>query len=99
MQHKSVKNLFKEQVEHYSKKDQAINSRIIPLVLEWLKNKKVNRKINICEFGGGAGQLLKEIERYQFSGLSISVVQLMTLVGQVKSLIERYQVCELSSTT
>ena len=46
-----------------------------------------------------ANQLLKEIERYQFSGLSISVVQLMTLVGQVKSLIERYQVCELSSTT
>ena len=61
MQHESVKKLFKEQVRHYSHKDQYKHSPLTQLILECLKNKKTNKKIEICEFGGGAGQLLNEI--------------------------------------
>lgn len=63
MQHASVKKLFKEQVRHYSENDQYKDSPIPPLVLEWLKRKKSNKKIEICEFGGGNGQLLNQIQR------------------------------------
>lgn len=61
MQDTSVKKLFKEQVGHYSEEDQATDSYIISLVSDWIKKKKFTRKIKICEFGGGAGQLLNEI--------------------------------------
>lgn len=61
MQHKSVQRLFKEQINYYSKKEQSLNSSIIPLVFGWLKSKKFNKAIEICEFGGGAGQLLNKI--------------------------------------
>src|SRR3989338_5383509 len=63
MQHASVQDLFKEQIEHYSKKEQALDSSIIPQVLKWLKNKKNRKKMDICEFGGGAGQLLNKIRK------------------------------------
>lgn len=63
MQHASVKKLFKEQIKHYSENDQYSNSPITPLILEWLKRKKPNKKIEICEFGGGNGQLLSRIQR------------------------------------
>lgn len=63
MQHASVKQLFKEQVKQYSHKDQYKHSPLAHLVLGWLKNKKTNKKIKICEFGGGAGQLLGEIQK------------------------------------
>jgi len=63
MQHTSVQDLFREQIKHYSKKEQALDSQIIPQVLKWLKSKKVSKKIDICEFGGGAGQLLNEIRK------------------------------------
>lgn len=61
MQDKSVEKLFKEQLEHYSQEDQAKDSYIISLVLDWLRKKKIKRKVEICEFGGGAGQLLNEV--------------------------------------
>lgn len=70
MQHQSVQRLFKEQVNHYAKKDQAVDSSIVSLVLEWLRNlsvgreeKKLKKTMEICEFGGGAGQLLNEIRK------------------------------------
>ncbi len=63
MQDKSVEKLFKEQLEHYSQEDQAKDSYIISLVLDWIKKKKFDRKVDICEFGGGAGQLLNEIRK------------------------------------
>lgn len=64
MQHASVKKLFKEQVRQYSHKDQYKHSPLTHLILEWLKNKKTTKKIEICEFGGGAGQLLNEIGKF-----------------------------------
>ena len=63
MQDKSVEKLFKEQVEHYSQEDRVKESYALPLVLEWIKKKKFKRKAEICEFGGGAGQLLNEIRK------------------------------------
>lgn len=63
MQHLSVQRLFKEQIKHYSKKEQSIDSEIIPLALGWLNKKKVSNIIEVCEFGGGSGQLLNEIRR------------------------------------
>lgn len=63
MQDRSVEKLFKEQVGHYSQEDQASDSYIISLVLDWIKKKKINRKVKICEFGGGAGQLLNAIKK------------------------------------
>lgn len=61
MQNESVKKLFKEQVKQYSRKSQYQGSPLIPLILKRLKNK--NKKIEICEFGGGAGQLFGEIQK------------------------------------
>lgn len=63
MQHASVGKLFKEQVQRYSHKDQYKNSSLKPLIFEWLKGKKTNKKLEICEFGGGAGQLLGELKK------------------------------------
>ena len=75
MQHASVKKLFKEQMLRYSHKDQYKHSPLTHLILEWLKNKKTNKKIEICEFGGGAGQLLGEIRKsypnYSYSNVEI----------------------------
>lgn len=62
MQHRSVARLFDEQIEHYSQDIiSAKTSPVISLCLRWIKRKKFKRKIKICEFGGGAGQLLNEI--------------------------------------
>lgn len=63
MQHASVKKLFKEQIRHYSENDQYKHSPLKHLVLEWLKRKKPKKRIEICEFGGGNGQLLYQIQR------------------------------------
>lgn len=75
MQHASVKELFKEQVRIYSHKDQYTHSPLVHLILGWLKDKKINKKIEICEFGGGAGQLLGEIRKsypdYSYTNVEI----------------------------
>lgn len=75
MQHKSVERLFKEQVQHYSNKNQYKSSPLIPFILKWLKDKKPNEKIEICEFGGGAGQLLDKIRKsypnYSYTNVEI----------------------------
>ena len=63
MQHASVKKLFKEQVIHYSKEGQYEKLPLLHVILTWLRHKKYKRKVNICEFGGGNGQLLKQIQK------------------------------------
>lgn len=63
MQHESVKKLFREQLGRYSKKDQAVNSPIIPLFKNWIKKNNIKKTLEICEFGGGSGQLLNEIRK------------------------------------
>jgi ubiquinone/menaquinone biosynthesis C-methylase UbiE len=67
MQHASVKKLFKEQVQQYSHKDQYKHSPLKKLALEWLKHHQV-RNVRVCEFGGGAGQLLSELQHIYPSG-------------------------------
>lgn len=63
MQDASVRKLFQEQMNHYSKPHMAADLLIISFVLKWLKRKKFNKIIEICEFGGGAGQFLNEIRK------------------------------------
>lgn len=63
MQHASVKKLFREQLGRYSRKDQAVNSPIIPLFQNWIKKNNIKKTSEICEFGGGSGQLLNEIRK------------------------------------
>src|SRR3989344_2591414 len=76
MQHRSVKKLFKDQIQHYIKKDQAANSKVISLVLEWIHDKKHKKKIKICEFGVGAGQLLNEIQK-KYPNVSCTDVEII----------------------
>ena len=64
MQDRSVEKLFKEQVGHYSQEDQASDSHITSLVRGWMNKHKRSGKIRICEFGGGAGQLLNRIGKF-----------------------------------
>lgn len=91
MQHDSVEKLFKEQVKRYSHKDQYKDSPLIKLILERLKNlpessKKNNRKIEICEFGGGAGQLLGELRKsypyYHYTNVEIVIDYKQFLVSK-----------------
>jgi len=63
MQHSSVKKLFKEQVIQYSKENQYEKLPLFLGIKEWFKKKKFTRKIEICEFGGGNGQLLAQIQK------------------------------------
>lgn len=76
MQDISVKQLFQEQLSHYSRKIQSTESPIIALVLDWLKQKNFKRKIEICEFGGGSGQLLNQI-RKRYSNASFTVSEII----------------------
>jgi len=80
MQDTSVKKLFKEQVEHYSEEDQAMDSYIISLVKDWIKKKRITGIAKICEFGGGAGQLLNEIGKFYPKADLINV----ELIGEYK---------------
>lgn len=63
MQHASIKKLFREQLGRYSRKDQAVNSPIISLFKNWIKKNNIKKTLEICEFGGGSGQLLNEIRK------------------------------------
>lgn len=75
MQDHSVKKLFKEELERYAHKDQYKSSPLTPLILAWIKKRKTNKKLEICEFGGGAGQLLSEIQNsypnYRYTNVEI----------------------------
>lgn len=63
-QHSTVKKLFYEQAEYYSQSDQsASKSPIIPLFLNWAKNKSGRKSLKVCEFGGGGGVLLDSISK------------------------------------
>jgi len=76
MQHAAVKHQFQEELEHYTQERQATDSHLIPLILQWLQKKHFKRKISICEFGGGAGQLLNEI-RKSYSNVRLTNVEII----------------------
>lgn len=61
MQHPSVRKLFQEQIKYYSKPEQSTDSLIVGHFLNWANKKKIKKTLKICEFGGGAGQLLNKI--------------------------------------
>lgn len=77
MQHASVKKLFREQLGRYSRKDQAVNSSIIPLFQNWIKKNNIKKTLEICEFGGGSGQLLNEI-RKSYSNTNLTNVEIIS---------------------
>ena len=64
MQHPSVRKLFQEQIKYYSKPEQSTDSLIISHFLNWVNKKRITKTLKICEFGGGAGQLLNKIGEY-----------------------------------
>lgn len=76
MQDASVRKLFQEQINYYSKPDLGTESLIIPLAIQWIKSKKFQRKIEICEFGGGAGQLLNEIQK-SYTNVNLTNVEII----------------------
>ncbi len=75
MQDPSVKRLFKEQLQHYAHTDQYKSSPLSALILAWLSKQKSNKRLEICEFGGGAGQLLAQIQKsfpkYSYTNMEI----------------------------
>lgn len=76
MQHPSVEKLFQEQVRHYSKEGQYQNLPLFRAIINWLRKKKYARLIQICEFGGGNGQLLGEIQKV-FPRVSLTNVEIV----------------------
>lgn len=77
MQHASVKKLFREQLGRYSRKEQAVNSPIIPLFQNWIKKNNIKKTLEICEFGGGSGQLLNEI-RKSYANTNVTNVEIIS---------------------
>ncbi|MBI5153348.1 MAG: methyltransferase domain-containing protein [Parcubacteria group bacterium] len=64
MQLSSVKKLFDEAIDLYAgSKSTAAESPIVSLFFHWLKENNVRTTLDICEFGGAAGQLLKKIKK------------------------------------
>jgi len=61
MQDPTVKKLFQEQIDYYSKTQSASKSPLVALFLDWAKNRKAKGKLEVGEFGGAAGQLLKTL--------------------------------------
>lgn len=64
MQNPAVVRQFQEQIDHYVREKQATDSLLIPYVIDWLRKKNFKKKIKICEFGGGAGQLLGLLQEH-----------------------------------
>lgn len=64
MQHSAVKKQFWEQLDLYADKRQGTESFLTPIILDWLHRKQYKRTVNICEFGGGAGQLLGLLQEH-----------------------------------
>ncbi len=64
MQNPTVVRQFQEQIDHYVRKKQATDSLLIPYIIDWLRKKNFKKKIKICEFGGGAGQLLGILQEH-----------------------------------
>lgn len=74
MQDPSVQRLFQEQLKYYSRRDQSAGaSPVISLFLDWAKKKE---RLNICEFGGGAGLLLAKLQQ-KFPNFSYTNVEII----------------------
>lgn len=76
MQHASVEELFKEQIKRYSKKGQYEKSPLFQLVLKRLQSKDFRKTVAICEFGGGAGELLSQVHK-TFPKVSLTNVEII----------------------
>ncbi len=62
MQLQIVKKLFDEIIDRYSGEEStASGSPIRDLFSQWIKKYSIRKKLDVVEFGGAAGQLLKEI--------------------------------------
>ena len=78
MQDKKVEELFEEQIKYYSQVDSSSsNSPLVDLFLNWAKNQKTTRKIEVAEFGGAAGQLLAAINS-KYPNVSLTNIELVT---------------------
>lgn len=76
MQHSSVEELFREQIKRYSKKGQYERSPLLELALKKLQQKDFSKPVAVCEFGGGAGELLNEIKKV-FPKVSVTNVEIV----------------------
>lgn len=75
MQQENVKKQFKEQIVRYSQKTQGTDSYLIPFILAWLAKRRLKRTLAVCEFGGGAGQLLGVLqEKYPKASYTIAEI-------------------------
>lgn len=63
MQNLAVVRQFQEQLDHYVREKQATDSLLMPYIMDWLKKRNFRKKIKVCEFGGGAGQLLGQLQK------------------------------------
>ena len=88
MQDLSVKKLFQEQIEEYSQVGRSVDSEVFNHFLSWIKKNKIKGRLKICEFGGGAGQLLATIGE-SYPGAQLTDVE---LVGEYKNhLVSKYR--------
>jgi len=72
MQDKKVEVLFQEQLEYYSQTlSSSRTSPLIVLFCQWVKMRKIRKKLEIAEFGGAAGQLLASLnDKYPHNNLT-----------------------------
>lgn len=74
MQDRSVEKLFQKQLKHYTKINHSSSiSPLVELFGQWIKEKRVKKKLNIVEFGGGGGQLLKSIDEIYSNNILINL--------------------------
>lgn len=70
----------------YSQETQGVDSYLIPFIQSWLTKRRFKRTIAICEFGGGAGQLLgvlqKEYPRASYTDAEITPEYRNSLVSK-----------------
>ncbi len=64
MQLPLVKKLFDEIIDTYTGSEStAASSPILSLFTRWIKGNSIKKKLDVCEFGGAAGQLLNEMQK------------------------------------
>lgn len=59
----TVMKQFEDQIKQYSELARAYDNRVVTFLPEWIQNNKnkLSFPIKICDFGGGGGALLNEI--------------------------------------
>lgn len=78
MQDKKVAKLFEEQLKYYSQTNSSSStSPLVDLFYCWVKNKKNDKKLDVAEFGGAAGQLLSAINS-KYPNVNLTNIELVT---------------------